>query len=74
MEAIQPDAIKEIVRSNPHVFAARPPEVLINILNSRTMEVKVLFWGNDISKTTLTSAEVRAAIYRHLDQQGINVV
>jgi len=74
MEAIQPDAIKEIVRSNPHVFAARPPEVLINILNSRSMEVKVLFWGNEISKTTLTSSEVRAAIYRHLDQQGINVV
>lgn len=74
MESIQPDAIKEIVRSNPHVFAARPPEVLVNILNSKSMEVKVLFWGNDITKTTLTSAEVRAAIYRHLDQQGINVV
>jgi small-conductance mechanosensitive channel len=74
MEAIQPDAIKEIVRSNPHVFAARPPEVLVNILNSKSLEIKVLFWGNDISKTTLTSAEVRAAIYRHLDKQGINVV
>ena len=74
MESIQQDAIKEIVRSNPHVFAARPPEVLVNILNSKSMEIKVLFWGNDISKTTLTSAEVRAAIYRHLDQQGINVV
>jgi small-conductance mechanosensitive channel len=73
-EAIQPDAIKEIVRSNPHVYPTRPPEVLLNVLNSKSMEIKVLFWGNDITKTTLTSAEVRAAIYRHLDQQGINVV
>jgi small-conductance mechanosensitive channel len=74
MEAIKPDAIKDIVRSNPNVFASRQPEVLVNILNSKSMEVKVLFWGNDITKTTLTSAEVRAAIYRHLDQQGLNVV
>ncbi|HVU57657.1 MAG TPA: mechanosensitive ion channel domain-containing protein [Puia sp.] len=74
VDAIQPEAIKEIVRGNSHVFAARQPEVLVNILNSKSMEVKVLFWGNDISKTTRTSAEVRAAIYRHLDQQGINVV
>jgi len=74
MESIQPEAIKEIVRSHPNVFAARPPEVLVNILTSKSMEVKVLFWGNDISKNTLTSAEVRAAIYRYLDQQGINVV
>jgi len=73
-EAIQPEAIKEIVRSNPHVYATRQPEVLLNMLNSKSMEIKVLFWGNDITKTTLTSAEVRAAIYRHLDQQGINVV
>jgi small-conductance mechanosensitive channel len=73
-DTIQADAIKDIVRSNPHVFSARQPEVLVNILNSKSMELKVLFWGNDISKTTLTSAEVRAAIYRYLDQQGINVV
>jgi len=72
-ETIQPDAIREIVRSNPHVYAARQPDVLINILNSKSIEIKVLFWGNDISKTTLTSAEVRAAIYRYLDKLGISV-
>lgn len=72
-EAVQPDAIKEIVRGNAHVFAGRQPDVLINILNSKSIEIKVLFWGNDITKTTLTSAEVRAAIYRYLDKQGINV-
>jgi potassium efflux system protein len=73
-ETFQPDAIKEIVRNSPHVYSGRQPDVLINILNSKSMELKVLFWGNDITKTTLTSAEVRAAIYRYLDQQGINVV
>lgn len=72
-EAIQPDAIKEIVSSNPHVYAARQPDVLINILNSKSIEIKILFWGNDVTKTTLTSAEVRAAIYRYLDKQGIDV-
>jgi small-conductance mechanosensitive channel len=74
MDAIQPDAIKEIVRGNSRVFSARPPEVLVNILNSKSIELKVLFWGNDISKSTLTTAEVRAAIYRYLDEQGITVV
>ncbi|HVW61615.1 MAG TPA: mechanosensitive ion channel domain-containing protein [Puia sp.] len=72
-DAIQPDAIKEIVRGSSHVFTGRQPDVLINILNSKSIEIKVLFWGNDITKTTLTSAEVRAAIYRYLDKQGINV-
>jgi small-conductance mechanosensitive channel len=72
-EAVQPDAIKEIVRGSARVFAGRQPDVLINILNSKSIEIKVLFWGNDITKTTLTSAEVRAAIYRYLDKQGINV-
>jgi small-conductance mechanosensitive channel len=72
-DAIQPDAIREIVQGSSHVFAGRQPDVLINILNSKSIEIKVLFWGNDITKTTLTSAEVRAAIYRYLDKQGINV-
>lgn len=73
-EAIQPDAIKDIVRSNPLVFAGRQPDVLVNILNSKSTEIRVLFWGNDISKTTLTTAQVRAAIYNYLDHQGINVL
>jgi potassium-dependent mechanosensitive channel len=73
-DAIQPDAIKDIVRSNPQVYTGRQPDVLVNNLNSKSIEIKVLFWGNDISKTTLTTAEVRAAIYKYLDTQGINVI
>jgi len=72
-EGVKLEEIKEIVRNNPLVYAARQPDVMINILNSKSMEIKVLFWGNDIGKTTLTTADVRASIYRYLDKQGINV-
>ena len=71
---IQPEAIRDIVKTNPNVLDKRDPEVLINPVSSKTIEIKVLFWSKDFNKTSLTSAEVRSEIYAYLEKNGINVL
>ncbi|MDP4255703.1 MAG: mechanosensitive ion channel, partial [Bacteroidota bacterium] len=72
-EAIQTEAIKEIVKGNPNVLDSREPEVSLNMVSSKTIEIKVLFWCKDFGKTSSTSVDVRSAIYQYLDKQGITV-
>jgi potassium efflux system protein len=72
-EAIELEAIKDIVRQNPNVLERRDPEVIINTASSKTEELKVYFWIKDIAKTAYTTGEIRTAIYQHLDDKGIVV-
>ena len=71
---IKPDVIKEIVKQNPNVLPLREPQIILNALNSKTSELRVYLWINDVTKTQYTSGELRTAIYRHLDEQGITVL
>lgn len=73
-ENINGDAIREIVKSNPNVLQQREPQILLNALNSKTSELRVYLWINDVTKTQNTSAELRTSIYRFLDEQGIVVL
>jgi small-conductance mechanosensitive channel len=73
-EKIKPDAIKEIVKKNSNVLQIREPQIMLNALNSKTSELRVYFWINDVTKTQYTSGELRTSIYRLLDQQGITVL
>jgi small-conductance mechanosensitive channel len=71
--AIDMAGIREIIRSNPNVLESRDPEIVLNTITSKSMEVKVFFWCKDIGKVTLTSGEIRTAIYEHLAKKGITV-
>ena len=73
-EKINPDAIREIVKKNSNVLQIREPQVMLNALNSKTSELRVYFWINDVTKTQNTSGELRTSIYQLLDQQGIVVL
>ncbi|MES1159548.1 MAG: mechanosensitive ion channel domain-containing protein, partial [Bacteroidota bacterium] len=73
-EDIQVDTIKKIISSNPNVLERREPEVILNSLSSKTIEVKVFFWSKDFGKTSLTAGAIRTAIYEHMDKQGITVL
>jgi hypothetical protein len=46
----------------------------MNNISSKSIEIKVFFWGKDISKTALTSGEVRMGIYHYLEKKGINIL
>jgi potassium-dependent mechanosensitive channel len=72
-QAIQPEAIKDIVRKHPNVLDRRDPEVLLNAIGTKTEELKVYLWIKDITKTSYTTSEIRSRIYQYLDEQGIAV-
>jgi potassium-dependent mechanosensitive channel len=71
---LQPDAVRDIVKTNPHVLDRKEPEVLVSPVNSKTLEVRVLFWCTDFNRTSLTSGEVRNALYQYLEKNGITVL
>jgi len=73
-ENLNPDAIKEIVKKNPNVLQLREPQIMLNALNSKTSELRVYLWINDVTKTNYTTGELRTSIYRHLEEQGITVL
>lgn len=72
-EAIEPGAIKEIVRHHPNVLDRRDPEVIINAVSSKTEEIRVYFWIKDVTKAGYTTGELKTSIYHHLDEKGIVV-
>ena len=74
LQDIGPDAIKEIVLKNPNVLEQRQPEVVMNTISSKTMELKIFFWIKDFNKGTLTSGEVKAAVYEYLEKKGLTVL
>ncbi|MBS1661683.1 MAG: mechanosensitive ion channel [Bacteroidetes bacterium] len=71
---LQPDGIKEIVRNNSNVLGHRDAEIILNTLSTKTVELRVYFWVNDITRTPYTSGEIRSAIYHHLEKQNITVL
>jgi potassium efflux system protein len=73
-ENINGDAIREIVKKHPNVLQQREPQIVLNALNSKTSELRVYCWINDVTRTQNTSAELRTSIYRFLDEQGIVVL
>ncbi len=73
-EDIEPDTIRGIIKANPNVLERREPEIILNSLSSKTIEIKVFFWSKDFGKTNLTAGDIRTAIYEHLDKKGITVL
>ncbi len=72
-EMLQPDEIKDVVKKNANILDRREPEVLLNTISSKSIEIKIFFWIKDITRTTYTSGEIRTDVYRYLDSKGINV-
>ncbi|MDP9041005.1 MAG: mechanosensitive ion channel [Bacteroidota bacterium] len=73
-DVIEPEAIKELVLKNHNVIEHRDPEILINTINAKTLELKVFFWIKDFNISSQTLTELKAAIYQHLEQKGLTVV
>lgn len=70
---LQPDAIKDLIRKNENILDRRDTEVILNQLNSKTIELKAVFWCRDIARSGKTGVEIRTAIIQYLEQQGINI-
>lgn len=70
-DALDAEAIKQVVKQNPNVLQQRGPEVTINSINTKNVELEIFFWIIDFNKQALTAAEVKTAIYRHFESKGI---
>jgi potassium efflux system protein len=73
-DMIGEDSIKEIVLKNPNVMEQREPEIMVETLSSKNMELKIFFWIKDFNKAIITSAEVKAEIFQYLEKKGLTVV
>jgi potassium-dependent mechanosensitive channel len=74
MNAVGSDAIKAIVLKNSNVLEQRQPEIMIETLNSKNIQLKVYFWIQDFNQGAATSAEVKAEIYKYLEKNGMTIV
>jgi small-conductance mechanosensitive channel len=63
--------IRKIVSENKHVLKSRDPEIVLSLVNSKTMDLKVFFWVNDFSKETIVSDEVKTSVYQYLETKGL---
>jgi potassium efflux system protein len=72
-EDIGADEIREIIKANPNVLERREPEILLNNISSKSIELKVYFWSKEFGKTTLTAGDIRTQIYEHFEKKGITV-
>ncbi|KAA9038407.1 mechanosensitive ion channel [Ginsengibacter hankyongi] len=66
-------AIKEIIQAIPDVLVQKDPEIFINTITSKSMEMKVYFWCKDVNKTELVRGEVYRAIYKYLKDSDIKL-
>ncbi len=73
-DAIGEDSIREIVLKNPNVMEQREPEIMVETLSSKNMELKIFFWIKDFNKAVITSAEVKAEIFQYFEKKGLTVV
>ncbi len=74
LEPTKIDAIKEIVLKNSNVLEQRQPEIMVDTLNSKNVELKIYFWIQDFNKGPNTAAEVKAEIYEYLEKNGLTII
>lgn len=65
--------IREAIAASSHVFQKREPVVLVEAISGNEFGLKVFFWCNDLNKAELARSEVLYAIYKQLDDKGIEV-
>jgi len=73
-----PDEIKKditkIIQSNTAVVSAREPEMVVNSISTKAVQLSFYFWCKDVLKTDAVKSEVSKAIYDHLKEKGITVL
>ncbi|HXB30026.1 MAG TPA: mechanosensitive ion channel domain-containing protein [Puia sp.] len=71
---ISADAIKDIVLKNENVLSERAPDITITNLNSKNMELKILFWTKEFNKSNASAETIKAEVYQYLESKGIVVL
>lgn len=73
-EAIKVDEIKEIILKNSNVIPHKDPEIIIDTMSAKNMDLKIYFWIKEFTKGITTTAEVKAEVYQYLENKGVTFV
>jgi potassium efflux system protein len=63
--------IEDEIKRSPNTLHSAPTDILLNAVNGKVYELKVLFWINNIRQEQMVKSEILAGIYQRFTQQGI---
>lgn len=66
--------VTEIIKENDNVVKTREPEMLINNVTAKSIQLSFMFWCNDITNVDVTKSNITRAIFDYLRQKNINIV
>ncbi len=67
------DIIEEVINSNKFIMKEPKPMILLTDFGASSVDFRVLFWTNDISRWLVTRSEVMRYIYQKFDEKGISI-
>ena len=71
--AVEKD-ILALIAANDNVAKTKEPEMLVNAIGAKSLQLSFLFWCLDVTRTDTAKSEVAKAIYDYLKGKGIVIV
>jgi potassium efflux system protein len=65
--------IEQEIKASANTLHNAAPEILLNAVNSKLYELKVLFWITNIRQEQMVKSEILARIHQRFTQQGIEL-
>jgi len=65
--------IEQEIKTSDNTLHNSPPEILLNSVNTKVYELKVLFWITNIRQEQMVKSEILAGIHQRFTQQGIEL-
>jgi small-conductance mechanosensitive channel len=62
--------VRKMITGNQNVLAEKEPEIMIAPLNTKSSELRILFWIVDYNKVAMTTQEIKTSIYEWLEKNG----
>lgn len=66
--------IIEIIKSNDNVVKNREPDMLVNTITTKSIQLSFLFWCVDVTRADDAKSDISKAIFDYLRKKEINVV
>jgi potassium-dependent mechanosensitive channel len=66
--------IVRIIKDNEHVIKGREPEILVNTLTAKKIQLSFMFWCVDVTRVEDVKSDISVAIYDYLKSKEIEIV
>jgi small-conductance mechanosensitive channel len=65
--------IKKTILANENVFPYRDPAVIVDSVNSLSINIRVTFWCKNISNSGIIKGDIFKEIYQKLEENGVKL-